>query len=100
MAEAEDPQRILVGETYVLDVDQLVPYYGAAEDELHLAFNFLLVHADLAADEMRAVVEAMEQKLPRAPGRSTPAPITTPAGWPAAGRTATSARPARRSSCC
>jgi alpha-glucosidase len=64
VAEAEDPERILVGETYVLDVDQLVPYYGAAEDELHLAFNFLLVHADLAADEMRAVVEAMEDKLP------------------------------------
>ena len=64
VAEAEDPERILVGETYVLDVDQLVPYYGAAEDELHLAFNFLLVHADLAADELRAVVEAMEHKLP------------------------------------
>jgi alpha-glucosidase len=64
VAEAEDPERILVGETYVLDVDQLVPYYGAAEDELHLAFNFLMVHGDLTADEMRTVVEAMEEKLP------------------------------------
>jgi alpha-glucosidase len=64
VAGAEEPERVLVGETYVLDVDQLVPYYGAAEDELHLAFNFLMVHADLAAEPLRAVVEAMEAKLP------------------------------------
>ncbi len=64
LARAEDPERILVGETYVLDVDQLVPYYGAAEDELHLAFNFLMVHEALAAEPMRAIVEAMEAKLP------------------------------------
>ncbi len=59
-----EPDRILVGETYVLDVDQLVPYYGTGEDQLHLAFNFLFVHAALDADELRPVVEAMEAKLP------------------------------------
>jgi alpha-glucosidase len=57
-------ERILVGETYVLDVDQLIPFYGTGEDELHLAFNFLFVHAELDADEMRAIVEAIERKLP------------------------------------
>jgi alpha-glucosidase len=59
-----EPDRILVGETYVLDVDQLIPYYGTGEDQLHLAFNFLFVHAALDADALRPVVEAMEAKLP------------------------------------
>ena len=56
--------RVLVGETYVLDVDQLIPYYGTGEDELHLAFNFLFVHASLDAAELRTIVEAIEAKLP------------------------------------
>jgi len=56
--------RILVGETYVLDLDQLIPYYGAGEDQLHLAFNFLFVHADLVPAELRGIVEAIEEKLP------------------------------------
>ena len=64
LADAEDPQRILVGETYVLDLDQLMPFYGAGEDELNLAFNFLFVHASLEADELRTVVEGVESKLP------------------------------------
>ena len=64
LADAEAPPRILVGETYVLDLDQLMPYYGAGEDELSLAFNFLFVHAPLAAEELRAVVEGVEAKLP------------------------------------
>jgi len=59
-----EPDRILVGETYVLDLAQLVPYYGTGEDQLHLAFNFLFVHADLDAAELRGIVEAMEEKLP------------------------------------
>jgi alpha-glucosidase len=59
-----EPDRVLVGETYVLDVDQLVPYYGTGEDQLHLAFNFLFVHSSLDAAELRPVVEAIEEKLP------------------------------------
>jgi alpha-glucosidase len=65
VADAQDPPRILVGETYVLDLDQLIPYYGTAEDELHLAFNFLMVHEELAAAPMRAIVEHMEEHLPK-----------------------------------
>ena len=59
-----DPDRILVGETYVLELDQLIPYYGTGEDQLHLAFNFLFVHAELDAAELRPIVEAIEEKLP------------------------------------
>jgi alpha-glucosidase len=59
-----EPDRILVGETYVLDLDQLIPYYGSGEDELHLAFNMLFVHAELDAAELRPIVEAIEERLP------------------------------------
>jgi alpha-glucosidase len=61
---ALDGDRILVGETYVHDVEQLIAYYGTGEDELHLAFNFLFVHAELDARELRGIVEAIEEKLP------------------------------------
>jgi alpha-glucosidase len=64
LADADDPPRILVGETYVLDLDQLLPYYGAGDDELHLAFNFLFIHSDLDPAQLRPIVEAMEERLP------------------------------------
>jgi alpha-glucosidase len=56
--------QILVGETYVLDIEQLVPFYGTGQDELHLAFNFLFLHSDLDAAQLRPIVEAMEAQLP------------------------------------
>ena len=64
LSDGYEPQRILVGETYVLDLDQLIPFYGGGEDELNLAFNFLFVHAELEADTMRTIVEGVEEKLP------------------------------------
>jgi len=66
LADGPDPPRILVGETYVLDLDQLLPFYGTGEDELNLAFNFLFVHSELAAGPMRRIVEGMEAALPEA----------------------------------
>jgi alpha-glucosidase len=64
VAEAEDPGRVLVGETYVLDLDRLIPFYGNGQDELHLAFNFLFVHADFDAAVLRQIVEGVEGMLP------------------------------------
>ena len=50
LAGARDgAEPVLVGETYVLDLEQLIPFYGLGEDELHLAFNFLFFHCDLDA---------------------------------------------------
>ncbi len=66
LADSDEPRRILVGETYVLDLDQLIPYYGQGEDELHLAFNFLFVHAPFDPAALSAVVAGMEEKLPAA----------------------------------
>ena len=59
-----DPEPILVGESYVLQLDQLVPFYGSGTDELHLAFNFIFLHSDLDADQLHPVVEEMEALLP------------------------------------
>jgi alpha-glucosidase len=66
LADAHEAPRVLVGETYVLDLDALIPYYGLGEDELHLAFNFLFVHSELDAAQLRTIVEGVEQKLPAA----------------------------------
>jgi alpha-glucosidase len=55
LADAYEPERVLLGEAYVLDYDRLAAFYGE-RDELHLAFNFLLTHARLDAAEMREVL--------------------------------------------
>jgi alpha-glucosidase len=64
VATEQKPERMLVGETYVLELDELMPYYGTGRDELHLAFNFLFVHADLDAKVMQGIVEGVEAGLP------------------------------------
>jgi alpha-glucosidase len=64
LTDAYEPPRALVGETYVLDLDQLIPYYGQGDDELHLAFNFLFVHAPFDAGDLSAVVAGVEERLP------------------------------------
>ncbi len=64
LSDRHDPRRVLVGETYVLDLDSLIPYYGQGEDELNLAFNLLFVHSELDAAELSGVVAGVEEKLP------------------------------------
>jgi alpha-glucosidase len=66
LADSYDPQRLLLGETYVLDVQEMATFYGAAADELHLAFNFPFVFAGLGAAALRRVVEKTEEALPGA----------------------------------
>jgi alpha-glucosidase len=63
LADSYDPPRILVGETHVFDVDTLVSFYGAG-DELHLAFNFLLLHSRFEPGAVRKAVEAEVAALP------------------------------------
>jgi alpha-glucosidase len=65
IADGYEPSRILVGETYVLEVERLVTYYGSGSDELHLAFNFPFAHVPFDGESLRAIVETTESLLPR-----------------------------------
>jgi alpha-glucosidase len=59
-----EPERVLVGETWVLELDPLARFYGSGTDELHLAMNFPFVFAGFGP-QMRSIVEAVEAALPR-----------------------------------
>jgi hypothetical protein len=39
--EAYGGDRVGIGETFILDVEQVASYIGATAGELHLAFNFV-----------------------------------------------------------
>jgi alpha-glucosidase len=64
LANTYDPQRVLLGETWVLGLEQMVAFYGAGEDELHLAFNFPFMFAGLDPAALRDVVTRTEGLLP------------------------------------
>jgi alpha-glucosidase len=54
---------VLLGETWVMDVEALARFYGDGEDELHLALNVPFVLSS-PGPEMREVVERTEALLP------------------------------------
>lgn len=58
-----DPERVLVGETFFLEMDKLRRYF--APGEMHMAFNFLFALAPFEPAALRQWVEASEQALPR-----------------------------------
>jgi alpha-glucosidase len=59
-----EPERVLLGETWVMELDRLARFYGSGDDELHLAFNFPFTFSDLDASALRTVVEQTEAALP------------------------------------
>jgi alpha-glucosidase len=63
IADRYDPRRVLLGETWVLDLESLARFYGSGEDELHLALNVPFVFSTPGA-EMREIVERTEATLP------------------------------------
>jgi len=63
IAESYDPSRMLVGEIFVGDIEQMVAYYGQG-DELSLAFNIPFLTAPFALGTLRAMVERTEALLP------------------------------------
>jgi alpha-glucosidase len=64
VADAYDPPRILVGETHVFSQEQLASFYGNGDDELHLAFNFLLLHSRFEPGALREAVEGELAHIP------------------------------------
>jgi alpha-glucosidase len=62
-------KRILVGETFVMDVEKMATYYGDGNDELNLAFNFPFALSPFDTALLRDIVETTESLIP-------------PQGWP------------------
>ena len=63
IAESYTPPRLLLGETWVSELDELIKYYGH-NDELQLAFNFPFVFASFTAGELSGVVGRTLARLP------------------------------------
>ena len=81
IADASDPPRVLVGETWIFDLREVARFYGETGDELNLCFNFPFVFADLDAEILRGIVEATEDAArARSPSRRGPARTTTSGG--------------------
>ncbi len=56
--------RMAVGEVYLLDPARMVRYYGKANDELHLAFNFSFLKRPWQAEAFRDAADLFESLLP------------------------------------
>ncbi|HEX3492294.1 MAG TPA: alpha-amylase family glycosyl hydrolase [Streptosporangiaceae bacterium] len=63
IAESYTPPRLLLGETWVSELDELIKYYGH-NDELQLAFNFPFVFAPFTAEDLSGVVGRTLGRLP------------------------------------
>jgi alpha-glucosidase len=63
IADSYDPPRLLVGETFMPRIDDVIPFYGKG-DELNLAFNIPFVQQPLEAPALRAVIERTEALMP------------------------------------
>jgi alpha-glucosidase len=59
------PDRILLGETWVMDLEELARFYGSGRDLLHLAFNFPFAFSPLDTARLADVVERTQQQLPQ-----------------------------------
>ncbi|GLI92582.1 oligo-1,6-glucosidase [Methylocystis echinoides] len=63
IADEFEGDRLLIGELY-LPVDRLVRYYGEGLRGLHLPFNFQLLDARWAADDICRLIDKYEAALP------------------------------------
>jgi len=57
-----DGDRLLLGETYVMELEQLMQY--VVPDGLQLSMNLLFLHAPFVAEELAAVVARTEELMP------------------------------------
>jgi alpha-glucosidase len=64
ITEEYEPERVLLGETWVHDLKEWAAFYGAKGDELQLALNFMMVFAPFEAAALRKVVEGSLAALP------------------------------------
>ena len=62
VTDAYDSDRLLLGETYVMELETLMQY--AVPDGLHLCMNFPFLHARFAAEALADLVAETERLLP------------------------------------
>jgi alpha-glucosidase len=62
VAEEFDPPGLLLGETYVMDLESLMRY--VVPDGLQLSMNFVFMHTPFVAEKLAAVVAQTETMLP------------------------------------
>jgi alpha-glucosidase len=55
---------VLIGETWVQEIERLAEFYGSGIDELHLAFNFVFIDSDFEAQGLAEVVARTQELLP------------------------------------
>jgi alpha-glucosidase len=55
----EYPERMLVGEVYLLDLERILAYVNTG-DELHLAHNFVFLHLPWEASAFRSAIDGFE----------------------------------------
>ena len=63
VAESYTPPRLLLGETWVSELEELAKYYGD-NDELQLAFNFPFVFSSFTAEDLSGVIQRTLARLP------------------------------------
>jgi glycosidase len=56
--------RVSIGELHHPDFDRWAAYYGEAQDEIHVPFNFHLIFAPWTSASVRRAVEGVEGALP------------------------------------
>jgi glycosidase len=64
LLESYGPDRVSIGEIHLFELDDLLSFYGAKMDELHMPFNFTLLATAWEAEAVRGTVDAMESALP------------------------------------
>ncbi|MDQ3986027.1 MAG: alpha-amylase family glycosyl hydrolase [Actinomycetota bacterium] len=64
------PEPVLIGETWVWELERMAEFYGTGANELHLAFNFPFIYSPLDPDHMKSIVTAAESLIP---GQAWPA---------------------------
>ena len=58
-----EPDRMMVGEVYLLSTKRVATYYGDDNDELHLSFNFPPLHAPWDAAAWRKRIDRVVEEL-------------------------------------
>ncbi len=63
IADSYDPPRVLIGETFLPNIEDVMPFYGTG-DELNLAFNIPFLHTPFEASALRDMIERTEALIP------------------------------------